>query len=285
MTLTTSQQAAVERLLDLVGPLRLCHCPLNPTPRQEAFLRLQVLEALYGGAAGGGKTVALLMGGLQYCDVPGYHALFLRPSLTEFELPGGLIELSHEWLTGTSAEWSGDTKAWRFPGPVRHGTGGASLRFGYLDGIKDVYRYAGSSFSFLGFDELVRFDELLYRRMFRVLRQPEETSSAQPAAPDGTRLRDVPVRARATSNPGGRNHGWVKSYFVDPDTRRNDVIFLPARLEHNPFLNQNDYLASLAVLPSVEHRRLLEVTGTSLTRASSSSAPGSSRSTDTGSRP
>src|SRR5947209_9360444 len=155
-TLTTIQQEAAEPLLELIGPLRLRYCPLEPAPRQEAFLRLRALEALFGGAAGGGKSIALLMAALQYADVPGYHALLLRPSLTEFELPGGLIELAHEWLANTKAEWSGETRSWRFPGPGRSGAGGATLRFGYLEGQKDVARYQGASFSFLGFDELTR---------------------------------------------------------------------------------------------------------------------------------
>jgi hypothetical protein len=87
--LSPAQSVTTERLLELAGPLRVRDCPLTPTPRQEAFLRLTALEVLYGGAAGGGKTIALLMSALQYADVPGYHALLLRPSLTEFELPGG----------------------------------------------------------------------------------------------------------------------------------------------------------------------------------------------------
>ena len=157
MSRTHRLQQAAETILELIGPLRIRYCPLTPTPRQEAFLRLQAREGLYGGAAGGGKSVALAMSALQYCDVPGYHALILRPSLPEFDLPGGLIDLTHQWLARSNAQWSGDTRTWTFPGPGPAGTGGATLRFGYLDGIKDVHRYSGSSFAYVGFDELVRF--------------------------------------------------------------------------------------------------------------------------------
>lgn len=251
-----SPRQALEQLLDLVGPPRLRCCPLTPISRQEAFLRLQVAEVLYGGAAGGGKTIALLMAALQYADVPGYNALLVRPSLTEFELPGGLIDLSHQWLGGTRAVWSADNKIWRFPGRSKTGAGGASVHFGFLDGGKDVSRYAGSSFSFLGFDELVRFAEQDYRRMFRVLRQADAGGGLL-AAPDGTTLADVPVRTRATSNPGGANHTWVKARFVDPETRHEGVIFLPSRLEHNPHLDYDAYSASLDQLPPSERARLL----------------------------
>lgn len=255
-TLNRTQQAAAEQLLDLVGPLRLPYCPLDPTPKQEAFLRLQQREVLFGGGAGGGKSIALLMSALQYCDVPGYHALILRPTLPEFEHPGGLIELSHDWLAGTKAQWSGETRCWRFPGPGRGGSGGATLRFGYLDTVKDSYRYSGSSFSFLGFDELGLFTEPEYRRMFRTLRQPNPETSFPPA-PDGLTLRDVPVRVRATSNPGGPGHAWVKLYFVDAQTRISGVAFLPSRLSDNPHLDHEQYIDSLSRLPGSERERLL----------------------------
>jgi predicted phage terminase large subunit-like protein len=256
MTLTTAQQAAAERLLDLVGPLRLRYCPLNPTARQEAFLRLQVREALYGGAAGGGKTIALLMGALQYCDVPGYHALIVRISLQELQLPGNLIELSHDWLTATKAAWNGELKQWRFPGRGRTGAGGATLTFGYLADPADVQRYAGSSFSYLGFDELTRFPETHYRRMVRVLRQPTGLNAGAVAS-DGTRLADVPLRIRSASNPGGPHHEWVKTRFVDPGTRAGGVVFLPSRLVDNPHIDQDTYTATLAELPPAERERLL----------------------------
>jgi predicted phage terminase large subunit-like protein len=253
---TPAQRGAVEAAYAALRPLRLRYCPLVPTPAQEAFLRLMQLEVLYGGQAGGGKTVAMLMAALQFADVPGYHALLLRPNLNEFFFPGGLIELAHEWLAPSKAAWSNEEKKWRFPGPGRSGAGGATLSFGHLDGIADVARHAGSGFSFLGFDELVRFNEHEYRAMFRTLRQAHTTAGGLPAAPDGTTLADVPPRARATSNPGNRGHQWVKSRFVDPPSRADDVLYLPSRIADNPHLDPA-YLDSLARLGGAERERLL----------------------------
>src|SRR6266550_5993320 len=149
--LAETQAELVESAYRLFGPPRLRNCPLRPSPRQEAFLLADASEIFFGGAAGGGKSLALLMAALQYSDVPGYSALLLRPTLSELQLAGGLIELSHDWLGGSSASWSAETRSWRFPGPGRSGAGGASLSFGYLAGSDDVSRYAGTSYSFLGF--------------------------------------------------------------------------------------------------------------------------------------
>src|SRR5256885_9590537 len=118
------------------------------------------------------------MSALQYADVPAFAALLLRPSRPEFSLPGGLIELSHQWLAGSNASWSGDLHRWRFPGPGKAGAGGAILDFGYLNDPNDANRYAGSSYSLLGLDELVRLNEQQYPLMFRALRPPDPTPAA-----------------------------------------------------------------------------------------------------------
>lgn len=136
------------------------------------------------------------------------------------------------------------------------GSGGASVGFGFLDSLADVGRYSGSSYSFLGFDELVRYTEIQYRRMFRVLRQPG-TGNALPAAPDGLTLAQVPVRVRSTSNPGGPNHGWVKTRFVDASTRKPGTVFLRSWLEDNPHLDQTSYLKTLDEVSGAERWRLL----------------------------
>ena len=91
--------------------------------------------------------------------------------------------------------------------------------------------------------------------MFRALRQPNHDTG--PAAPDGTRLADVPIRVRSASNPGGPGHNWVKNRFVDPETRHLDVLYLPSRLADNPHLDSATYIGTLGEMPHAERERLL----------------------------
>src|SRR3954453_12803391 len=91
------------------------YCPVTPTARQAAFLEREDLEVFFGGAAGGGKSVALLMGALQYVDRPGYAALIIRKDLPRLGLAGGLIPRSHEWLAGSDAKWNQSRRQWQFP--------------------------------------------------------------------------------------------------------------------------------------------------------------------------
>jgi phage terminase large subunit-like protein len=117
------------------------YIPHRPTAKQAAFLLLPHREAFFGGAAGSGKTDALLMAALQYVDVPGYAAMLFRRTYADLALPGALMDRAAEWLHPTDAHWNGTTKTWHFPS-------GASLSFGYLETEKDKYRYQGMELHF-----------------------------------------------------------------------------------------------------------------------------------------
>lgn len=210
-----------------------------PHAKQAAFLLLPQREALFGGAAGGGKSDALLMAALQYFDVPGYSALILRTTKQSLTLPSGLIPRSHAWLAGTGAVWKSQENTWYSPE-------GATITFGYLKHPDDKYRYASSEYQFIGFEELTEFKrEDDYRFMFSRLRRPVGTGE----------LSRVPLRVRSTTNPVGPGYSWVKARFVDVPTTR-DRVFLPSTVEDNPSLDTAEYEEALSVLPPVLQQKL-----------------------------
>lgn len=191
-------------------------------------------EVLYGGAAGGGKSVGLLGAASQYLDVPGYSALLLRQTYKDLALPGALMDVAFQWWRNTAAKWKAKEYTWEFPS-------GATLSFGYLEREADKYQYQGSEFHFIGFDELTQFEtESRYLYLFSRLRRTTEF--------------EVPLRLRSTTNPGGIGHPWVKNRFIDaPDSGR---LFIPADLDDNPFLDQAEYEESLALLDPITREQL-----------------------------
>jgi phage terminase large subunit-like protein len=207
-------------------------CPHIPHPKQQQFLDLDVKEAFYGGAAGGGKSDALLMAALQYVHVPNYSALILRRTFADLALPGAIMDRSHDWLQG-KAKWNGDLKKWTFPS-------GASISFGYLETEKDKYRYQGAELQFIGFDELTQFVETQYLYLFSRLRRLKDV--------------DIPLRMRAASNPGGEGHDWVKGRFIEGASYER--VFIPAGIADNPSLDEEAYRESLAELDPVTRAQL-----------------------------
>lgn len=234
----------------------------SPEPPQHAFLFIDhILEALYGGAAGGGKSSALLAAALQYVDVPGYSALLLRRTFRDLDQPDALIPRSKEWLAGTDAKWNDNNHRWTFPS-------GATLTFGYLAHEDDKLQYQGAAFQFVGFDELTQFSETQYTYLFSRCRRPQDIDGA----PD-SRLAQVPLRVRAASNPGGPGHDWVKARFgiyreegeprSEPlvchrETWPHGRVFIPARLDDNPHLDRDSYRGSLDELDHHTRAQLLD---------------------------
>ena len=190
---------------------------------------------MYGGAAGGGKSVALLMAALQHVDCPGYHALILRRTFAQLAKPGALMDLSKEWLQPTAARWNAQEHKWTFPS-------GATLEFGHMEHEDSIYNYQGPNYQFVAYDELTQFSENQYRYLFSRLRRKSDSG--------------IPIRMRAASNPGGIGHDWVKRRFLIDGTAARRA-FLPARLDDNPSLDRDEYVASLSELDPITRAQLL----------------------------
>jgi predicted phage terminase large subunit-like protein len=235
------------------------YCPLKPTGKQRQFLEARdVQEVFFGGAAGGGKSVALLMGATEYLRVPGYAALILRKDFARLELAGGLIPRSHEWFSNKEgAKWVASRRQWIFPIP---GKFPATIMFGYLKRPLDKYRYASSEFQYIAFDELTEFEEEDYLFMFSRLRR---NTSVQ-----------APLRMRSASNPGGIGHGWVRGRFIGEESGGRGTmecriqnsecriggksrLYIPSRISDNPFMDEEEYRGTLMHLPAVTRERLM----------------------------
>ena len=235
----------------------------NPGPQTE-FLAASEQEVLYGGAAGGGKSYGLLADPMRYFHNPNFNGLILRRTNDELrELIWKSQELYPKAFPG--AKWGEKKSQWTLPS-------GAKLWLTYLEREDDVRRYQGLAFSYIAFDEL--------------------TQHPTPFAWDYMRSRlrttdpDLPIFMRATTNPGGAGHGWVKQMFIDPAPANQAFVatdlssgepleypeghkkagqplfsrrFIPASLNDNPYLMEGgQYEANLLSLPENQRRQLLE---------------------------
>ena len=228
----------------------------TPQSKQAVFQGRSEYEALYGGAAGGGKSDALLTEALRQVHIPHYRGLILRktyPQLSE------LVDRSRELYSAAypKAIYNDSKHFWMFPS-------GAKIYFGAMQHTKDRINYQGKRYDFIAFDELTHFTWEEYSYMF---------SRNRPSGP-GTRC-----YIRATTNPGGIGHGWVKERFITaappltpiktkmqvpgPDGNIIELersrIFVPSTVFDNGELLKNDpnYLANLSLLPEKEKRALL----------------------------
>jgi hypothetical protein len=160
---------------------------LKPQPGpQEQFLSSSADIVIYGGAAGGGKSFALLMEPLRHINNPKFGAVIFRKNANQITAEGGLWDTSdgiYPYIGGKGTKNPRPT--WKFPK-------GAKISFAHLEYEKDKFAWQGSQIAFIGFDELTHFTESQF-----FYNEPEELSKA--VAAFGSEY----IAARITENATG----------------------------------------------------------------------------------
>lgn len=164
--------------------------------QQTRFLSSPAFEALFGGAAGPGKTECLTMEALRQVDNPRYTGILFRRVFPSLEAARGIIQRSQEWYPSYGGRYNSTKHYWAFPS-------GSRIYFGHMQHEDDMLQYQGAEYAFIGFDELTEFTKRQYLYMFTRCRVPPDSG--------------LRAYIRSATNPGNLGHYWVKNRFINTD--------------------------------------------------------------------
>lgn len=223
----------------------------RPTDKQRKFHASPANEVLYGGAAGGGKTKALIMDALLRClKNPGTTAAIFRRSYRELE------DTDIKEAVASYPRQIAKYNAGRHEFSL---VNGSKILFRHCENEADRFNYSGIEIQFLYFDELTSFEQSIYDFLKTRLRA-KKTLGVTPIV-------------RSASNPGNIGHGWVKKMFVDSGPymeiqtqkiwsealHKERVLrtqYIPALATENPHIT-DEYIFELEAKPDALRRALL----------------------------
>ena len=226
--------------VDALGKLRW-----KPTAKQLAFHNATEDEVLFGGSRGSGKTACAVMEAIRLCSCyPGLRVLVIRRSFPQLKNTV-IAELAKRgFARKLGARWNGTDLELRF-------TNGSMLKCGYVDSLVDTAQYQGTEWQAIVIDEL----GLLVPEALPILR--ETLRSSNPAVPV--------IGIRATANPGGPSHTYVKTHFVDATDDGRKVVtdeqglttrFIRASVRDNPHIDRK-YLRRLEGIEDPARRKAM----------------------------
>ena len=210
-----------------------------PTDKQRLFHESAANEVLYGGAAGGGKSKAIVMDAFARCmRYPLSKAYIFRRTYRELE---------DTIIAEALASYPKQVAVYNVGRHEMAFLNGSKVFFRHCQSAADMYDYAGAEIHWLYFDELTSFEREIYEFLKTRLRAKKA-------------LGIVPV-VRCSSNPGNIGHSWVKAMFVDAGayfslvthevksevlhaTRRFTTQYIPAFATDNPHISR-EYIFEL----------------------------------------
>lgn len=255
---------------------------IRPQPGpQEAFLASSADIVIYGGAAGGGKSYALLLEPLRHLTtVKGFGAVIFRRTSVQVRNEGGLWDESETIYGPLGLRPRESTLEWE------HTPTGNAVKFAHLEHEKNVLDWQGAQITLIGFDELTHFEA---KQFWYMLSRNRSTCGVRPYVrattnPDADswvagliawwvdQVPDSPTFGQAIPERAGRIRWFVRSngemHWADteaelrgrfPGSEPKSLTFIPSSLDDNPALTSKDpgYRANLMALDPVEQARLL----------------------------
>jgi predicted phage terminase large subunit-like protein len=247
---------------------------VRPQPGPQTVFHKSTADiAIYGGAAGGGKSWALIHEGLRNIEKPGFAAVFFRRNLVQVKNPGGLWDESMKLYPLLGGKPSHNLE-WTFPKGTR-------VKFGHLEHETTVMDWQGAQIPLLGFDELTHFDASQFWYMLSRNRsmcgvQPYVRATTNPDPDSWVAVFIAWWINQETGYPIPERSGVLR-WFVRindhlqwgdsqaemleryPDIPAKSATFIAAKLSDNVKLMQADpgYRANLLALSEVERERLL----------------------------